>query len=242
MNLNSDEATLLIQEIVHSAIELKEDREVVICPPSLYLEKAFQQIQNHTNYYIGAQNCHQLINGAYTGEISAPMLKSIDVEYVIIGHSERREYFNESNELLAQKVDAALNAGLKVIFCFGEPLNIREEQKQNYFVKKQISDSIFHLSQDQLKNIVLAYEPIWAIGTGQTATKEQAQEMHAFVRSLIKEQFGTECADNLSILYGGSCKPDNANELFSQKDVDGGLIGGASLKASDFKAIVNVIN
>lgn len=242
MNLNLDEATQLIQELMQSPIELKENKEVVICPPALYLEKAIQQIQGHSNYSIGAQNCHQLTNGAYTGEISASMLQSVGAEYVIIGHSERREYYNESNELLTQKVNTALAAGLKVIFCFGEPLNIREEQKQNNFVKQQISDSIFHLSEEQLRNVVFAYEPIWAIGTGKTATKEQAQEMHAFVRTFIKEQFGTECAENLTILYGGSCKPDNANELFSQKDVDGGLIGGASLKASDFKAIIHAIN
>ena len=189
--------------------------------------------------YTAAQNCHQMDAGAYTGEISASMLQSIGVEYVIIGHSERREYFGETNELLAEKVVAALNHGLQPIFCCGEPLSIREAEDQEAYVTNQLTASLFHLSADNLKQIVIAYEPIWAIGTGKTASAAQAQEMHAFIRNLFKERYSEQVADDLTILYGGSVKPNNAKEIFSKPDVDGGLIGGASLKAEDFFAIVN---
>jgi triosephosphate isomerase len=187
---------------------------------------------------IAAQNCFYKNSGAYTGEISPEMLADLGIDYVILGHSERREYFHETNEELAQKTDAALENGLSVIFCCGEPLSIRKEGTQNAYVSKQLEEGLFHLDKEQLKNIVIAYEPIWAIGTGETASPEQAQEMHAHIRSLLQDKYGKQASENISILYGGSVKPDNAKEIFGQKDVDGGLVGGASLKADMFGEII----
>lgn len=243
MNKNLYEGKQLIHDILGSDLkcDISPDRMVIICPPFTQLELAATQLKDKPCFYLGAQNCHQDSSGAFTGEISANMLKSVDVSYVILGHSERREYFKETPELLTLKVNSALAADLKVIFCFGESLEIRESNLQNNYVKEQISKSLFHLDSESLNSIVLAYEPIWAIGTGKTATKEQAQEMHAFVRSVIAEKYGAEAANDLSILYGGSCKPDNAQELFSQPDVDGGLIGGAALNANDFIAIIDAL-
>ncbi len=238
MNLSFQQGETLINDILNAGLHLRELQEVVIATPFPYLVKAKQLVRNYPQFYVGAQNCCAERSGAYTGEVSAAMLRSIEVDYVIIGHSERREYFGETNELLAKKLDIALESGIKPIFCCGEPLGIRQEEKQNEYVKKQLQESLFHLSAEQAKEVVIAYEPIWAIGTGLTASAEQAQEMHAFIRSCLAGQYGNEAALHYSILYGGSAKPGNAKELFSCPDVDGGLIGGASLKADDFVTIV----
>ncbi|EDO26887.1 predicted protein [Nematostella vectensis] len=214
---------------------------VVICPPYVSLALTVAQTNNADHISTGAQNCHEKASGAYTGEVSAAMLAHLGVNYVIIGHSERREYFNESNEQLAQKVDAALVNNLQVIFCCGESLEIRDADGQNNFVEQQIKESLFHLSEEQMKNVVVAYEPIWAIGTGRTASSEQAQDIHAHIRSVLASKYGDDLADDTTILYGGSCKPGNADELFACPDVDGGLIGGAALKAQDFLGIINAM-
>jgi triosephosphate isomerase len=191
--------------------------------------------------FVAAQNCSNKLSGAFTGEVSVTMLQSMCVKYVVIGHSERREYFNESNELLAQKVDICLENKTTPIFCCGEPLEIRESATQNEYVAKQLTESLFHLSEEAIAHVVIAYEPIWAIGTGKTASSEQAQEMHAYIRSHIASKYGQSIADSISILYGGSVKSANAVEIFSQPDVDGGLVGGASLIVDEFVAIINAL-
>jgi len=215
------------------------DAEVMIAPTATNLWQAYQTLKDNSVIEVIAQNMHFAANGAYTGEVSAAMLKSIGVNTVILGHSERREYFNETDELLAKKVDAALANDMRVIFCFGEELADRKAENQEEVVGNQIKNALFHLKAWDFKNIVLAYEPVWAIGTGETASPEQAQDMHAFIRKTLADQFGYEIANSVSILYGGSVKPANAKEIFGKPDVDGGLIGGASLKAEDFFAIVN---
>jgi triosephosphate isomerase len=197
------------------------------------------EIIDHKVINLGAENCADKASGAYTGEVSAEMVKSTGAEYVILGHSERREYYNETPEILKEKVELALANGLKVIFCIGESLAQREANEQNAVVKAELEGSVFHLSADQFKNIVIAYEPIWAIGTGKTATADQAEEIHAYIRSVIAEKYGKEVAAETSILYGGSCKASNAPELFAKPDIDGGLIGGASLKVADFNGIID---
>lgn len=212
--------------------------EVMVAPTFTNLFQAFQSLKD-TGIEVIAQNMHFAENGAYTGEISANMLKSVGVQTVILGHSERREYFNETDASLAKKVDAALANNLRVIFCFGEVLADRKSNNQENIVESQIKNALFHLKADAFKNIVLAYEPVWAIGTGETASPEQAQDMHAFIRKTLANKYGNTVADSVSILYGGSCKPGNAKEIFSKPDVDGGLIGGAALNADDFFAIVN---
>lgn len=215
------------------------DTLVILGPPYIHLMNVNRIIKDVSNLELAAQNCHEAISGAYTGEVSAGMLKSCDVGYVILGHSERRAYFDETDELIAKKVDAVLEHGMQPIYCCGEPLEVREKGKQNELVGEQIEQALFHLSAEDMAKIVIAYEPVWAIGTGKTASPEQAQEMHAYIRGLIEQQYGAEVAQGVSILYGGSVKPGNAKEIFSQEDVDGGLIGGASLKADDFIAIAN---
>ena len=212
--------------------------EVMIAPTFTNLYNAFEALRL-TNIEVVAQNMHFAKNGAYTGEISAGMLKSIGVETVILGHSERRAYFGETDDLLTKKVDAALENDMRVIFCFGEELNDRKANNHFKIVESQIKNALFHLPETAWNNIVLAYEPVWAIGTGETASPEQAQEMHAFIRSLVLNKCNNDVAQNVSILYGGSVKPSNAKEIFSKQDVDGGLIGGAALNAEDFFAIVN---
>ncbi|OIQ19488.1 triose-phosphate isomerase [Lacinutrix sp. MedPE-SW] len=212
--------------------------EVMIAPTYVNLYQAFDATRN-SNIEVIAQNMHFAENGAYTGEISATMLKSIGVKTVILGHSERRAYFNETNESLAKKVDAALKNDLRIIFCFGEELSDRKAGNQEQVVENQIKSALFHLEASAFKNIILAYEPVWAIGTGETASPEQAQDMHKFIRQTLQNKYGENTAQDVSILYGGSVKPANAKEIFSKPDVDGGLIGGASLKAEDFIAIVN---
>lgn len=214
------------------------DAEVMIAPTFTNLWHAFQSTKQ-TEIEVIAQNMHFAENGAYTGEISAGMLSSLGIKTVILGHSERRAYFNETDESLAKKVDAALANSMRIIFCFGEELTDRKAGKEESVVGDQIRNALFHLDADAFKNIVLAYEPVWAIGTGETASPEQAQDMHAFIRKTLAEKYGNAVADEVSILYGGSVKPNNAKEIFSKPDVDGGLIGGASLKAEDFFAIVN---
>ncbi|MBT8244362.1 MAG: triose-phosphate isomerase [Winogradskyella sp.] len=214
------------------------DAEVMIAPSFTNLWHAFEALRQD-NIEVVAQNMHFAENGAYTGEVSAGMLQSIGVKTVILGHSERRAYYNETDESLAKKVDAALANHMRIIFCFGEELADRKAGNEESVVESQIKNALFHLGADAFKNIVLAYEPVWAIGTGETASPDQAQDMHAFIRKTLANKYGKEVADNVSILYGGSVKPNNAKEIFGKPDVDGGLIGGASLKAEDFYAIVN---
>lgn len=214
--------------------------EVIVAPAFTNLWHAFEALRT-TPIEVAAQNMHFAEDGAYTGEISAGMLKSIGIQTVILGHSERRAYFNESDEDLAMKVDTALANEMQVIFCFGEEFSDRKAGNQEMVVASQIKNALFHLDATAFNNIVLAYEPVWAIGTGETASPQQAQEMHAFIRKTLSEQFGNAIADKISILYGGSVKPNNAKEIFAKPDVDGGLIGGASLIAEDFFAIVNAI-
>ncbi len=218
--------------------EVRTNTTVVIAPPFIHLYSLAQLIKDGSNLHLGAQNCYTEEKGAYTGEVSAEMLKSVGVEYVILGHSERRAYFNESNAMLAKKVNIALSKQLTPIFCFGEVLEERNSGRHFDVVSEQIAQSLFHLGADSIPAIVLAYEPVWAIGTGVTATTEQAQEMHAYIRKVLTSKYGKGVAENSSILYGGSCNSKNAKELFSQPDVDGGLIGGASLKSRDFIDIV----
>lgn len=238
MNLDITEGAQLVNDIFNGLPELDSNRIVVIAPPYIHLTQTASQLAGMDYVYLGAQNCHHEASGAYTGEVSAAMLKSAEVAYVIIGHSERREYFKEDDAMLAKKVNQALVNGMQVIFCCGEPLEIRDANTQNAHVESQIKAGLFHLSEEQFKHIVIAYEPIWAIGTGRTATAAQAQDMHAHIRSVVAAQYGQETADATSILYGGSCKPSNAVELFGNPDVDGGLIGGAALKAADFLGII----
>ena len=214
------------------------DVVVVLGTPFTHLTKVVESV-NTSRIGVSAQNCAAEAKGAFTGEVSAEMVKSTGAEYVILGHSERREYYGETSEVLNKKLVLALENGLTPIYCCGESLEIREAGTQNDFVKQQLEETIFNLSPEDFKKLVIAYEPIWAIGTGKTATSDQAQEIHAFIRSTIAEKFGQEIAEGVSILYGGSCKPSNAKELFANKDVDGGLIGGASLKAEDFLGIIN---
>lgn len=241
MNLNQQEAQDLLTNILNKLPNLSDNQQVVFSVPALYISNAVHQIGHISNVYVAAQNCHQNTSGAYTGEISAPMYSSVGVNHIVIGHSERREYFAESDALLADKVNAVLANNSTPIFCCGEPLAIREAGTQNAFVETQLVNSLFHLSADQLLKVVIAYEPIWAIGTGKTASSAQAQEIHAFIRSVLATKYGADIADQISILYGGSVKAVNAVELFSQPDIDGGLVGGASLIATEFTAIINAL-
>ena len=238
MNCTIDEANTLLGGIIKENISISPDREVVIAVPFPYLLPSLEKIKNSKGYYIAAQNCYTKTSGAFTGEVSAVMLQSIGIEYVIIGHSERREIFGEDNKMLSDKVDVSLQNGLKPIFCCGEPLGIRENGSQGEYVENQIKESLFHLDAEKLKDFVVAYEPIWAIGTGKTATAEQAQEMHGHIRNIFERKYGKEIADSISILYGGSVKANNAKEIFGKPDVDGGLVGGASLIVSDFATII----
>ncbi len=241
MNLTITEASTLLDEIINTPYTLQNNQEAIFAIPAPYIPLAIQKLAGKKNVFVAAQNCHQKTSGAYTGEVSATMYASMGVKHIVIGHSERREYFAETDALLTEKVDAVLAIGSTPIFCCGEPLAIREAATQNAFVAAQLQNSLFHLSADQIINVVIAYEPIWAIGTGKTATSEQAQEIHAYIRSFLATQYGLEIADQISILYGGSVKAGNAVELFSNPDVDGGLVGGASLIATEFAAIINAL-
>lgn len=241
MNLSHHEAENLLDQILATEHHLSAHQAAIFAVPAIYTPLAIQKLNGKENVFVAAQNCHQKTNGAFTGEISASMLTSIGVQYVILGHSERREYFAESDQLLAEKTEAVLAIGSTPIFCCGEPLEIREAGTQNSFVEAQLKNALFQLSADQIVKVVIAYEPIWAIGTGKTATSEQAQEIHAYIRSVFAAHYGQPIADQISILYGGSVKATNAKEIFSQPDVDGGLVGGASLIATEFAAIINAL-
>lgn len=241
MNLTYQQGEKLLDEILHEKIELTHGQQVVFAVPFPYLIMAKSAVANERNYIIAAQNCHHKKSGAYTGEIAAEMLHSIGIPFCVIGHSERREYFNETNQQLAEKLNLLLEQEIQPIFCCGEPLSVREAEEQNNYVEVQLKESLFHLDAGQLKKVVIAYEPIWAIGTGKTASSEQAQEMHAHIRQVLSRQYGAELANEISILYGGSVKAANAVEIFSQPDVDGGLVGGASLVAAEFTAIIKAL-
>ena len=236
MNKNLQEGIALATEL-NNALSAKPNCDVVICTPFIHLAKVSEVI-NHNIIGLGAENCADTEKGAFTGEVSAEMVNSTGAEYVILGHSERREYYKETYDILKEKVQLALANGLKVIFCIGESLAEREANKQNEVVKAELEGSVFNLSADDFSKIIIAYEPIWAIGTGKTATSDQAEEIHAYIRSVIAAKYGKEVAENTSILYGGSCKASNAPELFAKPDIDGGLIGGASLKCEDFMGII----
>lgn len=239
MHKNAEETEDLLNDLID---KLPNDVEahIIVAPTFVNLASAVDHLE-FTNIGVAAQNMHQSESGAFTGEISADMLKSIGVGIVILGHSERRAYFHETDALLAEKVNTALKHDLQVIFCFGEELKDRQSGNHFNIVENQLKDGLFHLEAKDWENIVLAYEPVWAIGTGETATPEQAQEMHKFIRETITSKYNATLAEDVSILYGGSVKPDNAKEIFSKPDVDGGLIGGAALKAADFAAIVAAI-
>ena len=238
MNCTFDEADELINGIMEKLenTELPRETQLIVCPPFPYLEMT-TDYANDSYFMVGAQNVSDQEKGAYTGEVSAEMLESMEIDYCIVGHSERRGYYGETDKIVAAKVDQLLKHGLKPIVCVGEVLEEREAGKQLDVVKRQVEEGLFHLTAEQMKEVVIAYEPVWAIGTGKTATPEQAQEIHAHIRSLLTTKYGKELSDEISILYGGSCKPSNAKELFACPDIDGGLIGGASLKADDFIAI-----
>ncbi|MDN5204401.1 triose-phosphate isomerase [Fulvivirgaceae bacterium BMA10] len=239
MNNDLQEGIKLTSEVVNMVQdEVMGNVRIVLGTPFIHLTNVAKMLTESENIFLAAQNCNEHESGAYTGEVSASMLSSVGTDYVILGHSERREYFGETNKQLAAKVDIALGHGLIPIFCCGESLEIREANDHFEFVCQQLTESLFHLDTEAFSKIVIAYEPIWAIGTGKTATSEQAQDMHAKLRTHIAEKYGTSIADDTSILYGGSCKPSNAQELFACPDVDGGLIGGASLKSRDFIDIV----
>ena len=239
MNKNLQEGVALAKELTE--VVKNPNCGVIICTPFIHLASVAEIVKDSA-IELGAENCADKEKGAYTGEVSAEMVKSTGAQWVILGHSERREYYNETPEILKEKVQLALANGLKVLFCIGETLEEREANKQNEVVKAELAGSVFNLSAEEWKNIVIAYEPIWAIGTGKTATAEQAEEIHAYIRSCVAEKYGEAVADETSILYGGSCKASNAPELFAKPDIDGGLIGGASLKAADFKGIIDAWN
>jgi triosephosphate isomerase len=243
MNMDYNDGLSLFSEITNMVKdEITGQQQAVVCSPFIHLHSLVQMAKGYAKVSVGAQNAHQAESGAYTGEISAKMIKSIGAEYVILGHSERRQYFGETDELLAQKVDTALKNGLKPIFCIGETLDERDNSRHFEVIQTQLKDGVFHLDAEHFSQLVIAYEPVWAIGTGKTASADQAQEIHAHIRQEIAEKYDQSVADAMTILYGGSCNPKNAPELFAQPDIDGGLIGGASLKSRDFVDIVKVFN
>lgn len=241
MNKNLQEGIALAKELNEILTADKPNCDVVICTPFIHLASVTPLVDANI-MGVGAENCADKVSGAYTGEVSAEMVASTGAKYVILGHSERRAYYHETPEILKEKVKLALENNLTPIFCIGEVLEEREAGKQNEVVYAQLAGSLYDLSAEDFSKIVLAYEPVWAIGTGKTATPVQAQEIHAFIRSAVAEKYGKEIAENCSILYGGSCKPSNAKELFANPDVDGGLIGGAALKVADFKGIIDAFN
>ena len=239
MNKTFEEAQALASEVVNMVKdEANSEAQVVLCPSFPFLPVISKAVAGSSNIHVGAQNCHQQESGAYTGEVSAPMLQSVGVTYVILGHSERRQYFQEDNQLLEAKVKAVLKQGLHPIFCIGESLEQREQDLTFSVLETQLKEGLFHVSNEDFERVVIAYEPIWAIGTGKTASSQQAQEVHAFIREQIARAYDAAAAQNTTILYGGSCNPANARELFACPDIDGGLIGGASLKSRDFVDII----
>ena len=238
MNLTLDEGVVLIENLFKREYDLEQNHLVLIAVPFPYLIPVREKLGEKENVFIAAQNCSAKSNGAFTGEVSASILKSVGIKYVLVGHSERREHHRETNEELAGKIDRCIESNITPVFCCGEPLEIREADTHNSYVEVQVSESLFHLSEDQMKGFIIAYEPIWAIGTGKTASSQQAQEMHLHIRHVIEKKYGKAVADSVSILYGGSVKGSNAVEIFSQPDVDGGLVGGASLVADEFATII----
>jgi len=238
MNKTMNEGLSLIDECLKLTSNINAD-QLIFATPAIHLSAASEKIKTAKNIFTAAQNCHWEKSGAYTGELSVEMIKSTGANFVLIGHSERREYNHETNKELALKVNAALAGNLTPVFCCGESLSVREAGEHFAWIESQLNESLFQLTADEIAKVVIAYEPIWAIGTGKTASTEQAQEVHAFIRKLLSEKYTIDVATNISILYGGSCKPSNAKELFSQPDVDGGLIGGASLVTADFIAIAS---
>jgi len=241
MNCTYQQGEKLLDDILKANIQLKPHHQAIFAVPFPYLIMANSEVSDESNYAVAAQNCYSKKSGAYTGEVSAEMLHSINIKYCIIGHSERREYFAESNQVLADKINILLEFGITPIFCCGESLSVRETGNQNSFVETQMRESLFHLSDAQVSQIIIAYEPIWAIGTGKTASTEQAQEIHEYIREVLAKQYSKTIANDISILYGGSVKANNAHELFACPDVDGGLIGGASLVATDFIEIIKAL-
>jgi triosephosphate isomerase len=242
MNKTLEEANILASEISGMvADEVRSDAKVILCTPFPYLLPVKKLLGEQTRIFVGAQNCSEHEAGAYTGEVSAPMLASMGIPYVILGHSERRQYFGEGGSLLAKKVDVALKHGLTPIYCCGEPLEVRERNEHEALVKQQVEESLFHLEAETIKKIIIAYEPVWAIGTGKTASAQQAQDMHAVIRKHLAGKYGQAVAESVSILYGGSVNAANAKELFACADVDGGLVGGASLKSREFVEIIKSI-
>jgi triosephosphate isomerase len=241
MNGTFQQAGFLLNDILKAEIELKPHQQAVFAVPFPFLGLTSEIVRNKNNYFIAAQNCYHKESGAYTGEVSAEMLASMNIKYCIVGHSERREYFHETNAELATKINLLLKHDVVPIFCCGEPLPVREAGNQDQHVAVQVEESLFHLSADDVKKVIIAYEPVWAIGTGKTATTQQAQDMHAFIRSLLEKKYGENVASFIPILYGGSVKSNNAAELFASKDVDGGLVGGASLIAADFIQIIKAL-
>lgn len=238
MNLTYEQAEQLINDVLAPAIPIKEHQLVIMAVPFPYLPMANSAVANKGNYAIAAQNCYHKISGAYTGETSVEMLYSLGIRYCLVGHSERREYFRETSQELAAKIDLLQMQNIQAIFCCGESLDVREAEMQNDYVATQLNESLFHLTEEHVTRVIIAYEPVWAIGTGKTASTAQAQEMHAHIRSLLRKKYGNEVADQVSILYGGSVKAGNAAEIFGAPDVDGGLVGGASLVAQEFIQII----
>jgi triosephosphate isomerase len=241
MNLTLQQGEVLLKGVLSKIQKLETHQNVVFAVPAPYLQAAANMVKGKKNIYVSAQNIYSKKSGAYTGETSVEMLCSLGVNHTLIGHSERREYFNETNAFLAEKIDIALANDIYPIFCCGEPLSVREANRQDAFVAKQLEESLFHLSAEELKKVVIAYEPIWAIGTGKTATSQQAQDIQQYLRSLITKKYDANTANEIPILYGGSVKAANAKELFSQPDIDGGLVGGASLVEDEFVAIINAL-
>ncbi|HRZ21556.1 MAG TPA: triose-phosphate isomerase, partial [Bacteroidales bacterium] len=241
MNKSFLEAEEVLSEMTDLLAEREEqDTKVIVCPPFVFLELAID-LSYEGQFEVGAQNVSEFENGAYTGEVSAEMIRSMDISYCIVGHSERRKHFHETDEMIKNKVDRLISNNISPIFCCGEQLTEREASRHLNVVKSQLKKSLFHLPPEEFRNVIIAYEPVWAIGTGVNATPEQAQEMHAYIRELVEKQYRKEIAENCTILYGGSCNASNAHALFSNPDVDGGLIGGASLKAKEFSAIVSAL-
>jgi len=241
MNLTYQQAEKLLDEVLGAKLRLTENQLAIFAVPFPYLILANSSVAGSDNYFIAAQNCYDKVSGAFTGEVSITMLESIGIKYCLVGHSERREYFGETNKVLADKLNLCLQNDVTPIFCCGEPLPVREKEDQNSYVQIQLEESLFHLDENQIKKVVIAYEPIWAIGTGKTASTEQAQEMHQYLRSVIAGKYGVKVANDVSILYGGSVKANNAAELFACPDVDGGLVGGASLVGDEFIKIIQAL-
>lgn len=238
MNLTYQQGEKLLDKILAAGLQIQDHQKALFAVPYPYLIMTRSELEEEKNFYAAAQNCSHKVSGAYTGEVSAEMLHSLGINYCIVGHSERREYFSETNSTLADKIDRCLENHITPVFCCGEALPVREAGTQNEFVALQLQESLFHLSGEKISQLIIAYEPIWAIGTGKTATTGQAQEMHAHIRSILAGKYGQVIADKISILYGGSVKANNAKEIFSCPDVDGGLVGGASLVAEDFVEII----